>query len=208
MESINQKNRVRAIRQYLAGIAQPITQTQAHELLARALGLKSKHVLAQQTSPSLNNAPAGELMLASTVSCSVFGPPSVRDIGTYTENSFLLGSFSLDSLQGLVEDLGGDTNWETSEGLRVEALDLLETQGAPCFKVEFDNSRNGGDADQNYVYIPKQLVESLTDLSTLGAITAVFKHDRSHALAHVIYYESDQFYTREGRPFVDPSDYA
>lgn len=46
MDKITQKNRVASVREYLAGIGHPVGQTQAYEILARALGHKNKHVLA------------------------------------------------------------------------------------------------------------------------------------------------------------------
>jgi hypothetical protein len=47
MKKSEQAPRVRAISEYLAGIGHPVSQVQCYEILARALGLKNKHVLAQ-----------------------------------------------------------------------------------------------------------------------------------------------------------------
>lgn len=46
LEKTEQANRVRAIRAYLEDIGLSVSQVQAREVLARALGLKNKHVLA------------------------------------------------------------------------------------------------------------------------------------------------------------------
>ena len=46
MKKAEQTTRVRAISAYLEGIGQPVTNVQCYEILARALGLKNKHVLA------------------------------------------------------------------------------------------------------------------------------------------------------------------
>lgn len=48
MQSQENKGRAQAIQAYLEGIGHPISTVQAHEVLARALGFKNKHVLAQQ----------------------------------------------------------------------------------------------------------------------------------------------------------------
>lgn len=47
MEKTEQTGRVKAIREYLSGIGHDISSVQAHEVLARALGFKNKHVLAK-----------------------------------------------------------------------------------------------------------------------------------------------------------------
>jgi hypothetical protein len=47
MKKAQQATRVRAISDYLEGIGHSVTQVQCYEILARALGLKNKHVLAQ-----------------------------------------------------------------------------------------------------------------------------------------------------------------
>lgn len=49
MQKIEKDARVSAIRNYVQGIGLELSNTQAHEVLARALGLKNKHVLAAQT---------------------------------------------------------------------------------------------------------------------------------------------------------------
>lgn len=49
MQKIEKDARVSAIRSYMQGIGLELSNTQAHEVLARALGLKNKHVLAAQT---------------------------------------------------------------------------------------------------------------------------------------------------------------
>jgi hypothetical protein len=46
MKKSEQANRVRALSDYLAGSGHPVSSVQGHEILARALGLKNKHVLA------------------------------------------------------------------------------------------------------------------------------------------------------------------
>lgn len=46
MEKVEKSARVSAIRSYLKGIGLEVTNVQAHEVLACALGLKNKHVLA------------------------------------------------------------------------------------------------------------------------------------------------------------------
>lgn len=53
MNRNEQTARVKAVRAYLEGIGMPISSVQAYEVLARSLGLKSKHVLA-----SLADTPA------------------------------------------------------------------------------------------------------------------------------------------------------
>lgn len=47
MKKAQQATRVGAISDYLEGIGHSVTQVQCYEILARALGLKNKHVLAQ-----------------------------------------------------------------------------------------------------------------------------------------------------------------
>jgi hypothetical protein len=56
MDKPQQAQRVSAVREYLAAIGQPISRNQGYEVLARALGLKSKHVLAAES----GKAPAAE----------------------------------------------------------------------------------------------------------------------------------------------------
>jgi len=51
MEKSEQSNRVSQIRSYLQAIGHPVSQVQALEVLARALGMKNKHVLAAFTQP-------------------------------------------------------------------------------------------------------------------------------------------------------------
>ena len=48
MDKQQSGNRVRAVREYLAGIGHEVTLVQGHEIVARALGFKNKHVLAAQ----------------------------------------------------------------------------------------------------------------------------------------------------------------
>lgn len=45
MNKVKHTAQVQSIRNYLEGIGKPISQVQAHEVLARALGLKNKHAL-------------------------------------------------------------------------------------------------------------------------------------------------------------------
>lgn len=45
MNKVKHTAQVQSIRSYLEGIGKPISQVQAHEVLARALGLKNKHAL-------------------------------------------------------------------------------------------------------------------------------------------------------------------
>ncbi|MDO8415269.1 MAG: hypothetical protein Q7S87_03540 [Agitococcus sp.] len=212
MQVVEKTNRVAAIRHYLAGIHHPISQTQAHEVLARALGLKSKHVLASHIEPN-QPMPVGEIELATFVPC-IGQPEGVQPGGIspekYTEYSFLIGAFSRESLEGLLEDFGEKftRHFSSMDLLRARVLELLEKQGVPCFKVEYDNSAYGGDPDCNYVYLPKLLVDSLTFSTTTNAIVAIFNRDPSRALAHVIFYESDEYYSIEGAPFINPEDYA
>ena len=42
------KAAAKAVREYLAAIGHPISSTQSYEVLARAQGLRNKHVLASQ----------------------------------------------------------------------------------------------------------------------------------------------------------------
>lgn len=52
MEKFEQSARAEAIRTYLEGVGCSISSVQAHEVLARALGHKNKHVLAAKTTDS------------------------------------------------------------------------------------------------------------------------------------------------------------
>jgi hypothetical protein len=57
MKKPEQSANVSAIRAYLAGLGHPISSVQGYEVLARALGHKSKHVLAQATTVAKPSKP-------------------------------------------------------------------------------------------------------------------------------------------------------
>ena len=46
MEKLERTNRAKAVREYLRGVGVELSSVQAHEVLARSLGYKNKHVLA------------------------------------------------------------------------------------------------------------------------------------------------------------------
>lgn len=52
MNKLEQAANVKSVRAYLEGIGQPVSRVQGYEVVARALGYKSKHVLAQVDKPA------------------------------------------------------------------------------------------------------------------------------------------------------------
>ena len=223
MDKLEKSKRVGNIISYLHAVGFPISQSQAYEVLAKALGLKSKHVLAALPVDSLDvkNIDLSLPTLAQEQSASsVLSTlpertdtlPSRLSSREYTEYSFLLGNLSGEVGEGilanLLEAFGGEPANLTITELRSEVLDYLEKQGTPCIQVEFDNSTYGGSPSENFIYIPERTITSLTSTSEINAVIAAFKQERQREFAQVLYYNSDDRFTVDGVPFINPKEYV
>lgn len=121
MDKIQQAKRISAIREYLAGIGHPIGTVQGQEVLARALGLKNKHLLgclaATAAGPAASAAPASSAAVPVRALCDKpLTHAELRDLG-----------WRVDVIVGIPLDMLGDTeaiNDEVSQSITGSVVGL------------------------------------------------------------------------------------
>ena len=210
MQAIDKQNRISAVRSYLAGIDRAISVTQAHEVLARAMGMKSKHVLAASlktanTANSTERVPVADASIPGETSKA-----PVLSKAMYTEYSFLVGAMSYDALCSLAEDLGCDVTGSCDD-IRADILEALEKQGPSCVKVEFLALGQDKRLFTDFAYLSQELIDSLmsTDYdSALKAALFVNPPVPSVQDVTIVDYDSEDLFTFEGKEFVNPTDYT
>jgi hypothetical protein len=165
MKKAQQATRVRAISDYLEGIGHSVTHVQCYEILARALGLKNKHVLAQlgNDEPSPTSLPSTVVIGEDTV------PVRPQDAKPFTiaEMTELEWSFdfvipiALDDLEDIEAQNNAASKFLTGdeyalENLRYEHVPEVQyDKGYVAYRVQayvsnpediFDEVRNAADA--------------------------------------------------------------
>lgn len=128
MNKIQQAKRISAIREYLAGIGHPIGTVQGQEVLARALGLKNKHLLGCLAATTAAPALSGVVPVRA-LSDKPLTHAELRDLG-----------WRVDVIVGIPLDMLGDTeaiNDEVSQSITGSVVGLEDIGFAHVAEVSY-----------------------------------------------------------------------
>lgn len=165
MKKAQQSPRVRAISEYLTGIGHPITSVQGYEILARALGLKNKHVLAQLDTqePPRAGLPSTVVIGAATVPVRSQDakPFSIAEMTALGWSFDFVIPMALDDLQDIEAQNNAASKFLTGDEYALESIcyehvpDVQYDKGYVAYRVEayvsspgdiFDEVQNAADA--------------------------------------------------------------